>query len=141
MGVSTKQDILTYIPQRPPFVFVDELLCASQEEVHTAFCITEGNPLAINGVLTLAGLMEHAAQTCAMRAGWIQHSLKQTIRIGYIGAIKQMQATRLPQVGERLETKAKVVQEVANISLLDCTTYVGDEQICQTTIKLALVDE
>ena len=139
--MSTKQDILDYIPQRPPFVFVDELLSASQEEVRTAFCIPENNPLVINGILPLAGLMEHAAQTCAVRAGWIQNSRKQTIRIGYIGAIKQMQATRLPHAGERLETEAKIVQEVANISLLECTTFVGDEQICQTTIKLALVDE
>ncbi len=141
MGVSTKLDILEYIPQRPPFVFVEELLYASPEQVRTAYCIREDNPLVINGVLPIAGLMEHAAQTCAVRAGWVQHEQKQTIRIGYIGAIKHMQATRLPHIGERLETEAKVVQEVANISLLDCNTYVGDELICQTTIKLALVDE
>lgn len=139
--MNNEQDILSYIPQRPPFVFVDSLLHASEEQVRTAFTVTEGTPLVFNGLLSMAGLMEHAAQTCAVRAGWIQQARQQAIRIGYIGAIKHMQSTRLPRVAERLETEAKVVQEVANISMLDCTTYVNNEPICQTTIKLALVEE
>ena len=134
-------DILTIIPQRPPFVFVDRMLRASMEQVQVVFLVTEACPLVEDGCLRLAGLVEHAAQACAARAGWLQQVQHQAIRIGYIGAIKQIEATRLPQIGETLTTTATLIQEVANISLLECVTCVGDEQIAHTTIKLALAEE
>ena len=46
----------------------------------------------------------------------------------------------LPYVAHTLEVSDNE-RLVVNLDELDCTTYVGDEQICQTTIKLALVDE
>lgn len=79
--------------------------------------------------------MENAAQTCAARAGYAGGN-----KIGYIGAIKQMQVTRLPRVGETLVTEAILVQEVMNISLIDCTARIGDETIATATLKLAIMD-
>lgn len=87
-------------------------------------------------MLPLAGLLENAAQTCAVRAGQAAGN-----KIGYIGAVKQMQAMRLPRVGETLTTEAVLVQEVLNISLVDCTTRIGDELIATATLKLALTEE
>ena len=52
-----------------------------------------------------------------------------------------MQALRLPRVGETLITEAVLVQEVLNISLVDCTTRIGDELIATATLKLALAEE
>ena len=125
----------TYIPQRPPFVFIDEVVSVNNERAVSAFTIREGCPLVANGHLSLAGLMENAAQTCAVRAGYCGGN-----KIGFIGAVKTMQASRLPKIGETLTTEVVLVQEVMNISLIECTTKVADEVIATTTLKLAIVD-
>ena len=138
--MAPKHNIADWIPQRPPFVFIDTIVEMSAEHAVTQFCISESCVLVDEGQLTLAGLMEHAAQTCAARAGWVQRQQGQPVKIGYIGAIKQMEAARMPRVGETLTTEAKVLQEVLNICLIECTTRVGDEMIATTTLKLATID-
>jgi len=125
----------TYIPQRPPFVFIDEVVSVNNERAVSAFTIREDCPLVANGHLSLAGLMENAAQTCAVRAGYCGGN-----KIGFIGAVKTMQASRLPKIGETLTTEVVLMQEVMNISLIECTTKVADEVIATTTLKLAIID-
>jgi len=123
-------DIEKYIPQRPPFVFIDAVEHVDAQQARTSFIVTGACPLVKDGILPLAGLMENAAQTCAARAG---------NTIGYIGAVKQMEVTRFPRIGETLTTEAHVVQEVLNICLMDVTARVGDEQIATTTLKIAII--
>ncbi len=124
-------DIEDFIPQRPPFVFIDTIESVEEKVARTRFTILAECPLVADNILPLSGLMENAAQTCATRAG---------DKIGYIGAIKQMQVTRFPHVGETLTTEAVVVQEVLNISLMECTTRIGNELIATTTLKIATIE-
>ena len=133
--MTIERNIETYIPHRPPFVLIDTIEEVSVELARTRFTIGADCPLATEGILPLAGLVENAAQTCAVRAGFMAEN-----KIGYIGAIKQMQAYRLPQVGETLTTEARLIQEVLNISLIECATHVNDELIATTTLKLAVMD-
>lgn len=51
-----------------------------------------------------------------------------------------MEAARFPKVGETLTTEIVLLEEVLNISLIECTTKVDDELILTTTLKLAIVD-
>lgn len=138
--MNATHNIAEWIPQRPPFVFIDTIEDVSEEHALTQFTIPADCVLVCDGCLSLAGLMEHAAQTCAARAGWVQRQQGQQVKIGYIGAVKHMQTTRLPHVGETLTTEARVIQQVLNISLVDCITRVGNEQIATTTLKLATID-
>lgn len=124
-------DIEQYIPQRKPFVFIDTIDEVSATTARTRFTVTDDCVLVSEGILPLSGLMENAAQTCAVRAG---------NKIGYIGAVKQMKATRLPRIGETLRTEAVVAQEVLNICLMDVVTYVEEEQIASTTLKIATIE-
>lgn len=123
-------NIENYIPQRPPFVFIDAVEHVDAQQARTSFTVTEACLLVTNGVLPLAGLMENAAQTCAARAG---------NTIGYIGAVKQMEVTRFPHIGETITTEAQVVQEVLNICLMDVSARVGNELIATTTLKIAII--
>jgi predicted hotdog family 3-hydroxylacyl-ACP dehydratase len=129
--VNGKKNIESFIPQRPPFVFIDTIESVEEKVARTRFTIPAECPLVADNILPLSGLMENAAQTCATRAG---------DKIGYIGAIKQMQVKRFPHVGETLTTEAVVVQEVLNISLMECTTRIGNELIATTTLKIATIE-
>ena len=133
-------DIDAWIPQRSPFVFIDTIVEVSAAHAVTRFTIPADCPLVESNELTLAGLMEHAAQSCAARAGWIQRQQGKEVKIGYIGAIKQIEVARFPQVNETLVTEAQVIQEVLNICLIGCTTKIGDEVIATTTLKLAIME-
>ncbi len=124
-------DIEDFTPQRPPFVFIDTIESVEEKVARTRFTIPAECPLVADNILPLSGLMENAAQTCATRAG---------DKIGYIGAIKQMQVKRFPHVGETLTTEAVVVQEVLNISLMECITRIGNELIATTTLKIATIE-
>ena len=124
-----------FIPQRPPFVLIDAVDEVSGSLARTRFTIPAGCPLVNEDLLPLAGLMENAAQTCAVRA-----CSQSGNKIGYIGAVKQMNVSRLPHTGETLTTEARLIQEVLNISLIECTTRIGDETIATTTLKLATMD-
>lgn len=132
-------DILQIIPQRPPFVFVDEVLYADERGAKVRYVITKECPLVNDNKLPLAGVLEHVAQSCAARIGFLQNQTNQPIRIGYIGRVKSIEVLRNPKVGELLTTEVNLIEEVFDISLLSCTTRVEDEVIAQTTIKLALV--
>ena len=124
-------NIEDFIPQRPPFVFIDTVEEVNDAAARTRFTIPAECPLVTEGILPLAGLMENAAQTCAARAG---------NKIGYIGAVKQMEVTRFPKVGETLVTEAKVIQEVLNICLMEVTSSIGTERIATTTLKIAVIE-
>jgi len=125
-------DIASYIPQRPPFVFIDTVEAVDEKSARTRFTIPESCPLADEGVLPLSGLMENAAQTCAtMGKGAIL----------YIGEVKQMEVVRFPRVGETVCTEAKVMQEWLNILRVECTTHVNDETIATTTLKIATITD
>ena len=126
-----EKNIESCIPQRAPFVFIDTIECVGEKVARTRFTIPAECPLVTDGILPLSGLMENAAQTCATRAG---------DTIGYIGAVKQMEVTRFPHVGETLTTEALVIQEVMNISLMECTTRIGSDIIATTTLKIATIE-
>lgn len=138
--MNPRHDIEAWIPQRSPFVFIDTIVEVSASHAVTQFTIPATCPLVEENHLSLAGLMEHAAQSCAARAGWVQRQQGKEVKIGYIGAIKQIEATRFPKVGETVVTEARVLQEVLNICLIGCTTKVGDELIATTTLKLAIME-
>ena len=133
--VNTDKSISEYIPQRPPFVFIDAVEALDAALARTRFTVVSDCVLVTDGALPLSGLMENAAQTCAVRAGYAGGN-----KIGFIGAVKQMEVTRFPHVGETLTTEAKLIQEVLNISLVECTTRVNDEVIATATLKLAIIE-
>ncbi len=131
-------DITGYIPQRPPFVMVDELLESTPESAVTQWVVPAECVLADAGELQAAGLMENVAQTAAAWVGYQAKKQNAPIRIGYIGAVRQMTVKRLPRVGETIRTTMQVVETVFDITLVHATQQVGDELVAEMDLKIAL---
>ncbi len=129
--MNPQRNIESYIPQRPPFVLIDTIDELSEKSACTHYTIPESCPLVSDRIMPLAGLLENAAQTCSVIAG---------NKIAYLGAVKQMEVKRFPKVGETLCTEAVVIQEMLNISLIECTTQVQNETIATTTLKIATME-
>ncbi|MBP5541891.1 MAG: pseudouridylate synthase [Bacteroidales bacterium] len=132
-------DILTLLPQRPPMVMVDRLLHCDPVVTETEFTVREDNILAEDGRLSACGLIENIAQTCAARMGYINLSKGEAVRVGVIGALRDMEILVLPAVGSTITTRIEVSDEVFGMTLAQASSRCGDTLLASGTIKIALL--
>ena len=128
------------LPQRPPFVVVDSLWHFDNEKTETVFTVDGSCIMVEDGHLAPMGLIENMAQTCAARLGYINYINRKRIKIGFIGAIRNMAITRLPRVGEMLHTVVSVKDEVFEMTLADATVMCDGVAIATAEMKIALSD-
>ncbi len=140
MNEFEKTDVHTLLPQQEPFVMIDRLVHYDPVRTVTSLEVRADNIFVDNGHLSVAGINENIAQTCAARMGYISRSSGERIRIGVIGAITGFSVSRTPLTGEVLTTTIDVVQEVFQVTLVHATVRVGDELIAETDLKIALQD-
>ena len=136
-----KTPALDFIPQRPPFVLVDNILACDETVVTTDFRIPEEHILVQDGRLSEAGLMENIAQTCAARMGFINlHVHGEHVKLGFIGSVKRLQVIRLARQGEVLTTSIEVTQEMMQLTMVLAEVKVGDEIIATGEMRIAETD-
>ena len=132
--------ITSLIPQRPPFVMVDRVVSCDDVDAVTQFCIREDNIFLDGQELEATGLIENMAQSCAARMGCISRLHQDSIKIGFIGDIRNCTIERRPRCGETLTTQVHIVEEVFHLTLATVTATVGDELIASARVKIALTD-
>ena len=132
--------ITSLIPQRPPFVMVDRVLTCEKAEAVTEFVVHEDNIFLDDMVLAPAGIMENMTQSCAARMGCINREQKDSIKIGFIGNIRNCAIIRQPRCHETLHTYIEIVEEVLNLTRAHVTTKVGDDIIASAILTIALTD-
>ena len=136
-------DVHKLLPQQEPFVMIDRLIHYDPVRTVTTLEVRPDNIFADDGHLSVAGLNENIAQTCAARMGYISASSGERVKIGVIGvigAITGFSVSRTPLVGEVLTTTIDVVQEVFQVTLVHAIVTIGTEVIAETDLKIALQD-
>lgn len=134
-----KIDIHELLPQQEPFVMVDRLIHFDMERTVTRTEVTGSNLFVENGVFTPSGIIENIAQTCAARIGYVnKYILKKGIQLGFIGAIRNLNLYRLPEVGETVETTIITVQEIFGMTLVTAQVKIGEELIADAEMKISL---
>jgi 3-hydroxymyristoyl/3-hydroxydecanoyl-(acyl carrier protein) dehydratase len=129
------------IPQRPPFIMIDALTHYDEVVARTKLNITTDNIFVKNNTFTEAGVMENIAQTCAARIGYVnKFLLSNKIKLGFIGAIKNLVIEALPNVGDTLDTTVEVVSEVFAITLVNAKVETNGKLIASCEMKISLTD-
>lgn len=128
------------IPQRPPFVMIDRLLLSDAVYSVTELEVRNDNIFVEDERLTASGLIENIAQTCAARIGYINLNNGDTVKIGVIGSISNLNVTRTPKVGEKLTTTIQLLEEVFNVTMVLASIKIGEEEIVSANMKIALTD-
>ena len=128
------------IPQKPPFVMIDRLVSSDAVFSVTELEVRPDNLFVDNGRMTAAGLMDNIAQTCAARIGYINLNSGETVKIGVIGSISNLNIARTPKVGEHLVTTIKLLEEVFQVTLVEAIVKSDDEVLAQCNMKIALTD-
>lgn len=133
-------DILTLLPQRPPFVLVDKLISCDEKDAVTSFEVRGDCLLCDDGRLQAHGLMENMAQSCAARIGYLSLQKNGTVGIGVIGSVSDFKVLSLPEVGMSLKTRIVIDEEVFNFTLVTATiTNDRNETVATARMKIALL--
>lgn len=132
------QTILKYLPQRPPFIFIDKLLKVENGEIVSSFKIPGEHILVENGVLTEAGIIENIAQTAAAGTGYKASIEQKPAPVGYIGAVKDLIVSEQPESGETITTEIIFLHDVLNASIVKGTVRIGENEIAACELKIFL---
>jgi predicted hotdog family 3-hydroxylacyl-ACP dehydratase len=130
------QSAILLIPQKTPFVMVDELLYADKNTARCSFIINEDNPLVIDGIFQEGGLLENIAQTAAAQAGYKALTQNKPVAAGFIGAVKDFEVFALPKTGDELLTEITVEDQVFDITVITGKVWHGDKLLASCEMKI-----
>jgi predicted hotdog family 3-hydroxylacyl-ACP dehydratase len=140
-------DILQLIPQRNPFVMVDEFEArdapTSKESLTGASCATslfvhiDNYFMLPNGELSESGLVEHIAQSASALAGHV--AIEQGAAhppVGMIAELKHFNCLRRPHAGEEITTLVTMGFSFGAMTLAHGISSIGDDIICEVDLKI-----
>lgn len=131
-----KENIESLIPQRKPFVMIDELSVSEGNFTRTRLQVRADNIFAEDGFFTEPGLLENIAQTAAARAGYEAQKDNAPVRVGYIGAVKNFEVFVLPAVGDVLETEIITGNQVFDVSVIKGTIHSNGHLVARCEMKI-----
>ncbi|MFB9078175.1 hypothetical protein ACFFLS_17310 [Flavobacterium procerum] len=133
-----KKTVEDLIPQKFPFVMVDTMYTYSETSLISGLTVQSDNIFVKNDIFLEAGLIEHMAQSVALHTGY-QFSLKNEVSpTGYIGSIKEIAITRLPELNDSIQSEVTILQEFAGITLVNIVTTLNNEEIARGQMKTVL---
>lgn len=130
------ENILSYIPQRAPFVMVDEIIYYGETITRSKFHVKPDNIFVVDGFLKEPGLVENIAQTVAAREGYISQIENKPVRMGYIGTIKKLEITGYPRIDEEIITEIKIENQVFQVILITGKIVCNEILIVQCEMKI-----
>jgi predicted hotdog family 3-hydroxylacyl-ACP dehydratase len=139
--MSTSENILSFIPQRPPFVMVDEIIDSGETITRSKFLIKAGNIFVENGMMKEPGLVENIAQTAAARAGYISQKENKPVSLGYIGSIRNLQITGFPKVNEEIITEIKIENQIFDVSIISGKISCNETILAQCEMKIFITNQ
>ena len=141
------KDIERLIPQRKPFVMVDEFEAGeaptTADSLTGATCTTSLSVRKDNYFMlpdeemSASGLIEHIAQSASALAGYV--AVKQGATqppIGMIAELKNFNCLRRPHASDQVTTHVTMGFSFGAMTLAHGISSVGDETICEVDLKI-----
>jgi predicted hotdog family 3-hydroxylacyl-ACP dehydratase len=131
-----KSDIASFLPQRAPFIMVDNLISATPDKIETDFLVVEGNIFLENGTLREYALIENIAQSSAVGLVVLEKLGQGKPVEGFLGGISKLRVLGLPKVNDTLYTIVSLVTQMGNMFLMKGENYVNGEKVLECEVKL-----
>ena len=141
------KDIELLIPQRIPFVMVDEFeeveLPASEERITGASCTTslfvrrDNYFILTDGEISESGLIEHIAQSASALAGYeaVRHDAQRP-PVGMIAEVRRFVCHRRPRAGELITTTVTFGFSLGSMTLCHGISCIADDIVCEVDLKI-----
>ncbi len=131
------EQLIQFIPQKPPFVLISSLTEINEDTCVTTFSFEATHVLCENGKLSAAGLLENMAQSAGCKMGYEDFIAQKKSRRGFIGEVKDFHFTRLPDAGEELITEIIIEGKVFGaVTLIAGKIRSGDVEIASCKMKV-----
>jgi predicted hotdog family 3-hydroxylacyl-ACP dehydratase len=137
-AIASGEELLNYIPQRRPIVMVDAFYGVEEPYSVSGLTVHPDNIFVEHGQLNESGIIEHIAQSCALRVGYSCAQRRVPVPLGYIAAVKNMAFHIFPAVGDALTTTVKIVQDVFDITLVSAEVKRKEEVVATGEMKIFL---
>jgi len=131
-------NIIDLIPQRPPMVMIDQLLCCNTDITTTMLTIRTDNVFCKDGIFHESGLIENIAQTAAARAGFIALQKNEKPAVGFIGSVKRLKIVSLPIVNSQIISTVEAMHDIGNVSIIKGTIKQADIIIAECEMNIFL---
>lgn len=140
-------DVSNFLPHRKPMLMVDTVVENTKDVLATEFYISKACVFVKNSKLSEAGLIENAAQAASGVVGqtfFDKNDLegKGTKLVGYISAIRKVEIFELPQIGDTIITRAKLISrmDTAGVTMcsLEANTYLKEKLIVSSTMNFLI---
>jgi hypothetical protein len=131
----SKAEIERYIPQREPFVMIDNLLEATHEKFETDFIVLPDNIFIEKGILREFALIENIAQSSSVGLAVTKKYTNKNVD-GFIGGISKLKLYDLPKVNDKLYTIVTLIANIGNMFLLKGENYVNGNKLLECELKL-----
>ncbi len=132
----SKEEIKSFIPQRAPFIMIDNLINATTESFFTNFEILPDNIFVENGVLREFGLIENIAQSCSAGIAFTRFNNSNKNLDGYIGSLTTLQLYDLPKINVTIDTTIFLIAQFNNMYLLKGKNFVDGKKLLECELKL-----
>lgn len=137
--LANKDSITRFIPQRAPFVMIDELISATEEGFETRFEIVANNLFLEDGILSESSLIENIAQTCAAGFGYVNSQAgKGEGQLGFIGAVSRLTVSGTAKLGDKIETKVSVLNSFDAIHLIEGVATCNETELVRCQLKIVI---
>lgn len=130
------QSAIPLIPQKAPFVMVDQLLFADETTAKCSFIVKEDNPLVNDGIFQEGGLLENIAQTAAAQAGYMASAQNKPVAAGFIGSVKDFEVFALPKTGDELLTEIIVEGQIFDVTVISGKVWHSDKLLACCEMKI-----
>lgn len=132
----SKEKIESYIPQRAPFIMIDNLIQAGERSFKSDFLILTDNIFVENGVLREFALIENIAQSSSAGLAVLKVSTEKKTIDGFIGGISKLKLYELPRVNDTIFTIVNLIAQLENMFLLKGENYLAGKKLLECEIKL-----
>lgn len=134
-------DMLSLIPQRPPFVMVDQLIASDEHITRTSLRVRSDNIFVEDGVLREPGLVENIAQTAAARAGFMAKAEGKPVRVGYIGSVRNLHINGFPKINEEIITEVVIEKQVFDVSVVSGKVTCNEKVLAECEMKIFITNQ
>ena len=130
------EDIKQLIPQREPFIMVDEIEVSDDTHAVTALTVRSDNYFMLpDGTMSETGLIEHIAQSCSALMGCLALGMENP-PIGLIGEVKHFECQRRPLASEKVCTSIEFGFTFGNGTIATGESRIGKELIAKAQLKI-----
>jgi predicted hotdog family 3-hydroxylacyl-ACP dehydratase len=135
---TTADDIKRLIPQREPFIMVDEIEATDGTHAVSALTVRSDNYFMLpDSTISETGVIEHIAQSCSALMGCqALNEPSDHPPVGLIGEVKRFECQRRPRADEKVQTAIEFGFTFGNVTIATGESRIGEELIAKAQLKI-----